>query len=186
WREKMDALIAAITELRVPELTEYEPDAIAFEDLPTSYHDVLDAYRRTLQMQDTLWQHHFEFLLLGYGAYLTFSDFCKAALPEIPDQHIAQMVAGIDVLLFRPDAELQRLAARALELGVDGAFDDGDIVGALRASAEGRTWLDELEAIKDPWFNMGSGDGFYHYHRNWHDDPSLPFAALRGHIGALR
>ena len=186
WREKMNALIAGITELRVPELLEYEPDAIAFEDLPTSYHEVLDAYRRTLQMQDTLWQHHFEFLLLGYGAYLTFSDFCKGVLPEIPDQHIAQMVAGIDVLLFRPDAELQRLAARALELGVDGAFDDGDVVGALRASEAGRTWLDELEAIKDPWFNMGSGDGFYHYHRNWHDDPSLPFSALQGHIGALR
>jgi len=186
WREKMDALIAGLDELRVPELLEYEPDAIAFEDLPTSYHDVLDAYRRTLQMQDTLWQHHFEFLLLGYGAYLTFSDFCKGVLPEIPDQHIAQMVAGIDVLLFRPDAELQRLAARAIELGVDGAFANGDAEPALRGSEEGRTWLSELEAIKDPWFNMGSGDGFYHYHRNWHDDPSLPFSALRGHIAALR
>ncbi len=58
-----------------------------------------------------MWQHHFEFLLLGYGAYLTFSDLCKANMPDIPDQHIAQMIAGIDVLLFRPDAELRRLAA---------------------------------------------------------------------------
>jgi pyruvate,water dikinase len=36
-----------------------------------------------------MWQHHFELLLLGYGAYVTFSDFCKSALPDIPEQHIA-------------------------------------------------------------------------------------------------
>ena len=41
------------------------------------------------------------------------AELCKAHLPEIPDQHIAQMVAGIDVLLFRPDAELRRLARLA-------------------------------------------------------------------------
>ena len=72
-----------------------------------------------------MWQHHFEFLLLGYGAYLTFSDFCKWRLPDIPDQHIAQMVAGIDVLVFKPDAELRRLARLAIETGVDGAFAEG-------------------------------------------------------------
>ena len=46
---------------------------------------------------DLMWQHHFEFLLLGYGAYMTFAELCKANLPDIPDQHIAQMVAGLDV-----------------------------------------------------------------------------------------
>ena len=56
----------------------------------------------TLRCADLMWQHHFEFLLLGYGAYMTFAEFCKAQLPDIPDQHVAQMVAGIDVLLFRP------------------------------------------------------------------------------------
>jgi pyruvate, water dikinase len=57
-----------------------------------------------------MWQHHFEFLLLGYGAYLTFAEFVREQLPDIPDQHISQMVAGIDVVLFRADAELKRLA----------------------------------------------------------------------------
>ena len=33
-----------------------------------------------------MWHHHFEFLLLGYGAYLTFFGFCKKAFPEITDQ----------------------------------------------------------------------------------------------------
>ena len=79
---------------------------------------MLDAYGRLLRCGELMWQHHSEFLLLGYGAYATFVDFCKGALPDIPDQHIAQMVAGIDVLLFRPDAELKRLARLAVDTGV--------------------------------------------------------------------
>jgi pyruvate,water dikinase len=190
WRAKMEALIAEIGALRVPSLDEYEPDHIAFEDTHNmSYVDLMGAYKRTLAMQDEMWQNHFEFLLLGYGAYLTFSDFLKTALPEIPDQHIAQMVAGIDVLLFRPDAELQRLAKLARSTGVDDEFAEGrtpdEVVAALSQTDAGRRWVEELEAIKDPWFNVSFGDGFYHYHRTWFDDPALPFSAIRGHIGAL-
>src|SRR5919201_5432824 len=115
----MEALIKELSELRVPDLPEYESDEVAFEDdRNTSFYEVLDSYGRTLRLGDLMWQHHFEFLLLGYGAYSTFADFCKANLPDIPDQHIAQMVAGIDVLLFKPDAELRRLARLAIETGV--------------------------------------------------------------------
>ena len=110
WRTKMEALIAELEALEVPELHELEPDEVAFGDQETSFCAVLDAYRRALRLADVMWQHHFEFLLLGYGAYVTFTDLCKAHLPDIPDQHIAQMVAGLDVTLFRPDTELRRLA----------------------------------------------------------------------------
>ena len=106
WRTKMDGLIEELEGLHVPQLLEYEPDEVCFGDQETSYCAVLDAYRRVLRLADLMWQNHFEFLLLGYGAYMTFAELCKASLPDIPDQHIAQMVAGIDVLLFRPDAEL--------------------------------------------------------------------------------
>jgi pyruvate,water dikinase len=108
WRQKMESLLAELTALEVPQLPEYEPDEVIFGDEDTSFYKVIDAYSRTLRMCELMWQHHFEFLLLGYGAYLTFSDFCKAALPDIPDQHIARMVAGIDVIMFRPDEELGR------------------------------------------------------------------------------
>src|SRR6201986_3351142 len=91
----------------------------------TTFYKVLDGYSRALRMSERMWQHHFEFLLLGYGAYLTFSDFRKQALPDIPDQHIAQMVAGIDVIMFRPDEELRRLARLAVDTGVADAFADG-------------------------------------------------------------
>src|ERR1700716_358731 len=150
WRAKMEALIGELTALQVPSLPEYEPDEVAFgEDRNTAFYEVLDAYTRVLRMGDLMWQHHFEFLLLGYGAYATFADFCKGHLPDIPDQHIAQMVAGIDVLLFKPDAELRRLAGLARDTGVEGAFVEGRTPDQINAELEGteagRHWLAELE-----------------------------------------
>jgi pyruvate,water dikinase len=190
WRGKMDALLAELTALEVPELPEYEPDAVVFGDENTTFYKVLDAYSRTLRMCELMWQHHFEFLLLGYGAYLTFSDFCKQALPDIPDQHIAQMVAGIDVIMFKPDEELRRMARLALDNGLAAVFADGrspeEVDAELAKSDEGRAWLDELEKVKDPWFNMGTGDGLYHYYRSWFDDPGIPYASIAGHISALQ
>jgi pyruvate,water dikinase len=191
WKAKMQALIADLDALQVPDLPEYERDEVVFEEgHNTAFYEVLDAYGSCLRMGDLMWQHHFEFLLLGYGAYATFADLCKANLPDIPDQHIAQMVAGIDVLLFRPDAELRRLAALALQTGVDGAFREGrppaEIDAELAETDAGRAWLAELEKVKDPWFNMATGDGLTHHYRSWLDDPSIPYASLIGHVSALR
>jgi phosphohistidine swiveling domain-containing protein len=191
WKLKMEALIAEITDLPVPSLPEYEPDELMLEeDRNTAFYELLEAYSRTLHCGDLMWQHHFELLLLGYGAYVTFHDFCKTSLPDIPDQHVAQMVAGIDVLLFRPSAELRRLAKVAIDEGVDAAFVEGrtpaEIDAELEGSEAGRRWLAELERTKHPWFNMATGDGLYHYFRSWYDDPSIPYASIVGHVRALR
>jgi pyruvate,water dikinase len=191
WRTKMEALIAELDALVVPGLPEYEPDEVAFrDDRNTAFYEVLEAYGRTLRMNDLMWQHHFEFLLLGYGAYATFADLCKAHLPDIPDQHIAQMVAGIDVLLFRPDAELRRLAQLAIDTGVDATFGNrrapAEIEAELARSEAGRAWLAELERAKDPWFNMATGDGLTHDYRSWLDDPSIPYASITAYIEAIR
>jgi len=190
WRAKMEALNREVEGIAVPDLPEYEPDAVVFGDQNLSNIDLLRAWSQTLRCAEMMWQHHFEFLLLGYGAYLTFAEFMRAALPDIPDQHISQMVAGIDVVLFRADAELRRLAKLAIDTGVDDAFVEGrtpdEIDAALSETEAGRAWLAELEAIKDPWFNMGTGDGLYHYFGSWHDDPSIPYASLIGHVDALK
>ncbi len=191
WKGKMEALIADLTALRVPDLPEYEPDEVVHDgDRNTAYVEVLDAYGRLLRCGELAWQHHSEFLLLGYGAYATFAEFCKSALPDIPDQHVAQMVAGIDVVLFRPDAELRRLARLAVDTGVDPAFAEGrtheQIDAELAESEAGRSWLAELEQVKDPWFNMATGDALYHYYGSWLDDPSIPYASLIGYVSALK
>ena len=61
--------------------------------------------------------YHFEILNLGYGAYNAFREFCQDAFPGITDQTIARMVAGIDIMYFRPDDEVRTLARKAVDLG---------------------------------------------------------------------
>jgi phosphohistidine swiveling domain-containing protein len=191
WKREIRSLIEQLAELRVPELAEYDPEELMLDDdQQSAFYGVLDAYDRTLRCCDLAWQHHFELLMLGYGAYMTFAEFCKSQLPDIPDQHIAQMIAGIDVVMFRPDAELRRLARLAVETGVDAAFVDGrspdEIDAELAKTSAGKTWLAELEQVKDPWFNMGTGDGLLHYYGSWLDDPRIPYASITGYVRALK
>ena len=192
WKDKMRALIKDAQDLPKPALPKYEPlEHVHAGRGIASNHWLLDTYQKTLEGYFRMWHHHFEFLLLGYGAYLTFFGFCKQAFPEISDQAIARMVAGMEAEIFRPDEELKRLAHRAVELGVDGKFIDGakvdDILKSLeQMGAPGKEWLDELATSRDPWFNVNVGDGFYHYHRSWNDDLSLPFSALPGYIEKVK
>jgi len=192
WREKMLALIRDSQALPKPELPEFEPleHVHAGRGVATN-HYLLDTYQKTLEGYFRMWHHHFEFLLLGYGAYLTFFAFCKKAFPEITDQTIARMVAGIEAEIFRPDDELRRLARRAVELGVDAGFQEGvkatDMIRTLEQSgAAGQAWLEELATSRDPWFNINVGDGFYHYHRSWNDDLTMPFAGLPEYIRRVK
>ena len=188
WKDKMLALIREAQTLPKLALPEFEPlEHVHAGRGIASNHYLLDVYQKTLEGYFRMWHYHFEFLLLGYGAYLTFFDFCKKAFPEISEQTVARMVSGMQAEIFRPDDELRKLAKRAIELGVDGVLREGaspdDVIKALEQLGEpGRTWLQELAVSRDPWFNINVGDGFYHYHRSWNDDLSLPFSALPGYI----
>lgn len=188
WKEKMLALIRDAEALPVPELPDFEPlEHVHAGRGIASNHYLLEIYQKTLEGYFRMWHHHFEFLLLGYGAYLTFFDFCKKAFPEISDQTVARMVAGIEAEIFRPDDELRRLAKCAIELGVDDQFRSGrspnEVIQSLEQLGDrGVAWLKELAASRNPWFNINVGDGFYHYHRSWNDDLSMPFGALPGYI----
>jgi pyruvate, water dikinase len=187
WRGKMRSLIEAAQALPKPELPDLEPlENVHAGRGIASNHTLLDTYQKTLEGYFRMWHHHFEFLLLGYGAYLTFFQFCKKAFPEITDQTIARMVSGMEAEIFRPDDELRRLARCAVELGVTSHFREGvpadEIIESLKGGEAGRRWLDELEISRHPWFNINVGDGFYHYHRAWNDDLSMPFASLSAYV----
>lgn len=192
WKDKMRALIADARTLPKPVLPDYEPlENVHAGKGVAANHSLLETWHRTLEGYFRMWHHHFEFLLLGYGAYMVFFDFCKKAFPEITDQTIARMVAGFEAEIFRPDEEVRRLARRAVELEIDHEFIDGvgadAVLASLEASgAKGKDWLAELETSRNPWFNVNVGDGFYHYHRSWNDDLSLPFAALPGYIAKIK
>jgi pyruvate,water dikinase len=192
WKDKMMNLIREAEKFAKPDLPEFEPlEHVHAGRGIASNHYLLDTYQKAMEGYFRMWQYHFEFLLLGYGAYLTFFDFCKKAFPEISEQTVARMVSGMEAEIFRPDDELRRLAKLAIELGVDEVLQEGTapslVIQALEQRGEpGKAWLKELAVARDPWFNINVGDGFYHYHRSWNDDLSMPFSALPGYIANVK
>jgi pyruvate, water dikinase len=191
WQAKVEEEIQGIESLEVPDLPEVEDEAVVTEARGIgSSHTLLVAYNRLLESVDRIWQYHFEFLNLGYAAYLVFYELLKKQFPDIGDQAIAMMVSGIDVVLFRPDEELKRLARRAVDDGVaDGvksATDETSLRSGLSGSADGEAWLADWDAVKQPWFNYSNGNGFYHHHRSWIDDPAIPIAGVRSYVERLQ
>jgi pyruvate, water dikinase len=192
WKGRMQDLISQIEQIEVPRLPEVDdPEVVAEARGVAQNHYVRERFHRCIDLFSRMWHHHTEFLMLGYGAYVVFFELCKQAFPEIPDQTVARMVAGIDVLMYRPDDELRRLATLAVEVGVDDLFMDGcdpaTVLDALRSRGEpGARWLAALEEARTPWFNVSTGDGFYHHHRSWNDDLTVPFAALPRYVAMAR
>ncbi|MFZ1992096.1 MAG: PEP-utilizing enzyme, partial [Alphaproteobacteria bacterium] len=43
-----------------------------------------------------------------------------------------------------------------------------------------------LEKAREPWFNISLGDGFYHHHRSWNDDLTVPLSALPRYISLIK
>jgi pyruvate, water dikinase len=190
WVEKVERTNQELELLVVPELPELEDEAVVTEARGVgSSYELLIAYDRLLEAIDLIFQYHFELLNLGYGAYLVFYELCREAFPDIPDQTIARMVSGIDLLVLRPDEELKRLASRALELGVNeavvGATDEAALRDDLVGTETGARWLADFDETKSRWFYFSYGTGVYHHHRSWIDDTSLPIAAIGAYIRRL-
>ena len=190
WRLKVRATIAEMEQLSFRPL----PDMVPFDDIVAGAAKdgsevLMEGYDRLIQLCYQNWQYHFEFLNLGYLAYLDFFGFCKEAFPGIPDQAIAKMVQGVDMELFRPDDELKKLAALAVRLGLQAAFaDTDDVEGTLAgiATAEGgQEWLDAYTAAQDPWFNFTIGNGFYGTDKYWLEHQEIPLGFIKDYIRRL-
>jgi pyruvate, water dikinase len=192
WKAKMAGLISEIDAVTVPELPELDDAEVVTNATGIAQnHYVRENFHRCVDLYSKMWHHHTEFLMLGYGAYVVFFEFCKQAFPEIGDQAVARMVAGIEVTMYRPDDELRGLARLAIECGVDAEFTDGrppdEVLAAVAARGEpGQRWLAALDEARDPWFNVSTGDGFYHHHRSWNENLTVPFAALPRYIRMIR
>jgi pyruvate,water dikinase len=192
WKGRMRDLIAAIEAVTVPALPELEDATVVTGATGVAQnHYVRESFHRCIDLYSKMWHHHTEFLMLGYGAYVVFFEFCKQAFPEIPDQMVARMVAGIEVIMYRPDDELRGLARLAVDCGVDDLFvegaDPGQVLEAVAGRGEaGARWLSAFEAARDPWFHVSTGDGFYHHHRSWNEDLTVPFAALPRYMRLVR
>jgi pyruvate,water dikinase len=191
WIVKAEDCITRLRELEIRDLPEVEPEEVVFSHrgLTTSY-DLLATYNRLIENMQEMAYYHFEMLGLGYAAYLTFREFCQKAFAGIADQTISKMVAGIDILFFRPDDELRKLSELAVTLGlaevIEAEDDPAQTLAAIARSPGGQQWLEAFEAAKEPWFWFSSGPGYSHEHRAWMDDLRLPFSAMAGYVAKLR
>ena len=192
WKQRMQAAIEELESIEVPELGDVDDEEVVTTARGyASNHLVRERFHRCVDLYSIVWNHHIEFVMLAFGAYVVFSEFLTKAFPEIPEQSIARMVAGIDVIMYRPDEELKRLARLAVSLGVDDLLTDAAVPAtvfeqlALRGEA-GATWLAEWEESSVPWFHVSTGDGLYHHHRSWRDDPRVPLAGLSRYVAQVR
>jgi pyruvate,water dikinase len=186
WHSKVRATIDEMEELEFAPL----PDVVPFDDIVSGKamdgsQVLMENYDRLIALLYRNWQYHFEFLNLGYLAYLDFFGFCKEVFPGIPDQAIAKMVQGVDMELFRPDDELKKLAVQAVALGIQSAFENpDDVEGTLHAvrDAGGEEWLAAYDAAQDPWFNFTVGNGFYGHDKYWLEHQDIPLGYIKDYI----
>jgi pyruvate,water dikinase len=189
WHKKVRANIADLESLQFEKLPEVVPLEWITEGIGLdNTYALMENYDRAIQLLYKAWQYHFEFLNLGYAAYLDFFGFLKEQFPTIPDQAIAKMVQGVDVDLFRPDDELKKLAKLAVKLGVTDPLKAGTLNEALAAVAKhpaGAQWLAAWKEAQDPWFNFTSGNGFYSADKYWIEHLDIPLGFIRDYIARL-
>lgn len=187
WKKKVLGNIAEMDAITFEPL----PDMVPLEDIKSGKGmdpsvQLFEDWDRLISLTYRNWENHFEFLNLGYVAYLDFFMFCKEAFPGIPDLAIAKMVMGVDSVLFRPDDELKDLAVKAVELGLTDIFAQGtgasDILGAVEAAPKGGEWIKAFEKAQDPWFNYTSGNGFYGTDVYWRDSLDLPVGYIKDYV----
>jgi len=183
----METLIKEIDNIEFKDLPDMEDISIVHEGVGrSSGYELVKKYDHLIDRALLVWQYHFEFLNLGYAAFVTFADFCRKAFPGIDDGTITRMVAGIDVILFQPDMQLRKLAMSAITLEVTDFFKDestpAEIITALGENEAGKKWLEQYEQAQKPWFYMSSGTGWYHDHYCWLDRPEIPFMAIKSYI----
>lgn len=191
WVKKLEDVISQLENLEIPTLPDMEDKSVVMEGVGKSKgYELLRAYDKLIDLGLLCWQYHFEFLNLGYAAYVTFLDFCQKAFPDIPVQRVTQMVSGIDVIMYRPDDELKKLARAAVDLGIDNVVNNGkgweEVKAELTGSSAGDEWLAAFEKARYPWFWTSTGTGWYHHDLSWNDDLDIPLASIRIYIDKVK
>ena len=191
WKKKMTGVIENLEAMNFTALPEMEDMKIITEGIGTgSGYQLLKKYDQLIDLGLLCWQYHFEFLNLCYAAQVTFFATANQIFPGIPVANLVKMSAGFEAILFRPDAELIRLAKLAIELGIEEVFmkpmDAQELMKELETIPVGKEWLKELEKARYPWFHISIGTGWYHTHISWNDNLNIPFDNIKTNINALK
>jgi pyruvate,water dikinase len=193
WLVKFHKLGNDMKGLRVPQdLGNYVPED---EVIPspkgfTAANELMESFNVIINQIFRAWQYHFQYLNLAYLAYLMFVDTAKKLFPGIKESTIGKMVAGADVSMFRPEEELCRLSRLAAAKNsvkdiLKRAGSAEEKINALKNTEDGKAWLDELEKVKDPWFSVSCGSGWYHYEGSWINKMDVPFSYMESYVSRL-
>lgn len=191
WTVKMDQVMAELEAIEFVDLPEMEPEASVLEGLGYGQtYPLLSNYLKLWDNRFRSWQYHFEMNNLVYGVIVTYKATMQQLFPGIADSAIGKTYAGFESKLFRPTEELQSLAQKAVEWGVAdvllGAGSWLEAEARLGQEAPGRTWLEQFEAARHPWFEMAVGTGWYHTDLAWNERLDVPFAYIKDYVTALR
>jgi pyruvate,water dikinase len=193
WLERFHKLGNEMEQIHIPqELPDFVPEE---EVIPqpkgtTDAYDLIESYNTIISLIFKAWQYHFQYLNLAYLAYLMFVDTARKLFPGIKESTIGKMVAGADVSMFRPEEELCRLSrlAAAKDSVKDILKGDGSAeekMNAMKNTDDGKAWLEELEKIKDPWFFVSCGSGWYHYEGSWINKMDVPFSYMESYVSRV-
>ncbi len=85
WKKKVLKNIEEIDAINFEAL----PDMVPLEDIKSGKGmdpsvQMFEDYDRLISLVYRNWEHHFEFLNLGYVAYLDFFGFCQGSIPRNP------------------------------------------------------------------------------------------------------
>lgn len=196
WKKKIIALIDELKSIQITSLPEMESeDMVKDASGVSSGYNLLVNYDRLIESMFKAWQYHSEFANIGYASYLGFMNFCKGIFPEIDEQTAARMISAIELDVLKPDEELRKLSKLALEVGladtliemVQSGKNPELLIADLQLDDKGKVWVDHFEKARDPWFYFSIGMGnFYHKHKSWNDDLTIPLGTIVNYIQKAR
>jgi len=191
WTAKMDGIMEELESIEFVDLPDMEPIESVLEGKGHGQsYPLLSNYLKLWDNRYRSWQYHFEMNNLVYGVIVTYKATMQRLFPDMPDSAIGKTYAGFDSKLFRATEELQKLAQKAVELGLaeellaQPTWDDAETV--LSATATGRSWLDLFESARHPWFEMAIGTGWYHTDLAWNERLDVPFSYIKDYVLAIR
>jgi pyruvate,water dikinase len=193
WLNKFQALGRQMADVKIPEeLPKYVPEELVLP-APQGYYasyELIEAFNMLVNQMFKGWQYHFEMLNLTYLAYLMFADVARKLFPGISESAIGMMVSGADVSMFRPEAELCRLSRLAVSSPKVANIIKSDAsteqkIAELRKTEEGKKWLADMEKVKNPWFYISCGSGWFYYEGSWLTKLDIPFSYMKSYVERL-
>jgi|Deesub1362A_J573_1020465.scaffolds.fasta_scaffold00036_19 pyruvate,water dikinase len=160
---------------------------IDFENMPAEYQMIED-FDTMIHDLFKVWEIHFEFLGLGYAAYVTLMNEAKGFFPGMEDRIITKFCQGLGTIMMETDRKFLDLAKLAIELGVEDILVEGmpeDIITELEKSNAGKKWLDEFNRVMEEWGNR-QDVGLYFGYISWRENPIAPISIIRNYIVKLR